>query len=73
MPMEQAKELGALAKGLREAMFSLAFVCIGLETDFRFIFKKENKKNITTFLTAQGVNIIVTLVMAWLLFGLLAG
>ena len=73
MPMEQAKELGSFAKGLREAMFSLAFVCIGLETDFRFIFKKENKKNITTFLTAQGVNIIVTLVMAWLLFGLLAG
>lgn len=73
IPMEQAKELGSLAKGLREAMFSLAFVCIGLETDFRFIFKKENKKNITTFLTAQGVNIIVTLVMAWLLFGLLAG
>lgn len=73
MPMEQAKELGSLAKGLREAMFSLAFVCIGLETDFRYIFKKENKKNIITFLTAQGVNIIITLIMAWLLFGLLAG
>ncbi len=72
MPLQEAKELGSLAKGLREAMFSLAFVCIGLETDFRFIFKKENKRNITTFLTAQSFNIVVTLIMAYLLFGLLA-
>lgn len=72
MPLQDAKELGSLAKGLREAMFSLAFVCIGLETDFRFIFKKENKRNITTFLTAQSFNIVVTLIMAYLLFGLLA-
>ena len=72
MPMEQAKAAGSIAKGLREAMFSLAFVCIGLETDFRFIFKKENAKNIKTFLIAQGFNIVVTLIMAYLLFGLLA-
>lgn len=72
MPLHEAKELGSLAKGLREAMFSIAFVCIGLETDFRYIFKKENTKNITTFLVAQGVNIVITLIMAYLLFGLLA-
>lgn len=72
MPLQEAKELGSLAKGLREAMFSLAFVCIGLETDFRFIFKKENKRDITTFLTAQSFNIVVTLIMAYLLFGFLA-
>ena len=72
LPLQEAKELGSIAKGLREAMFSLAFVCIGLETDFRFIFKKENAKNITTFLTAQGFNIVVTLVIAYLLFGILA-
>lgn len=72
LPIEQAKAAGSLAKGLREAMFSLAFICIGLETDFRFIFKKENTKNITTFLVAQGFNIVVTLVMAYLLFGVLA-
>lgn len=48
MPLEQARELGSLTKGLREAMFSLAFVCIGLETDFRYIFRRENAKNITT-------------------------
>jgi uncharacterized integral membrane protein (TIGR00698 family) len=72
MPAEEAKALGSVAKGLREAMFSIAFVCIGLETDFRFIFRRENTRNITTFLIAQGVNIVVTLGMAYLLFGLSA-
>ncbi len=69
----EAKSLGSLAKGLREVMFSVAFVCIGLETDFRFIFKKENRRYISTFLIAQSFNIVVTLVMALLLFGWLAG
>lgn len=71
MPAQDAKALGSLAKGLREAMFSLAFVCIGLETDFRFIFKKENSRNIATFLVAQGFNIVFTLIVAVLLFGIL--
>lgn len=67
--VDTAKELGSLTKGMREVMFSLAFVCIGLETDFKHIFNGENKKNITTFLVAQGFNIIVTLIVASLLFG----
>lgn len=54
-------------------MFSLAFVCIGLETDFRFIFKKENNKNILTFVIAQTFNILITLVIAYLLFDIVAG
>ena len=70
--MGQAKALGSLAKGLREVMFSVAFVCIGLETDFRYIFKAENRRYIATFLIAQCFNIIVTLIVAWLLFGWLA-
>lgn len=69
MPIEEAKALGSLAKGMREMMFSLAFVCIGLETDFRRLFNKENSRNIKTFLIAQGFNIVVTLIMASLLFG----
>ena len=68
----RAKELGALAKGVREALFSVAFVCIGLETDFRYIFKAENRRYIATFLIAQCFNIVVTLIVAWLLFGWLA-
>lgn len=66
---DTAKELSKVAnKGSRELLFSLAFICIGLETDFRYIFKKENSKYIWSFLTAQGFNIILTLGIAWLLF-----
>lgn len=56
-------------KGARGLLFSLAFVCIGLETDFRYIFKQENAKYIWSFLTAQTFNILLTLLIAWLLFG----
>ncbi len=66
---ETGKALSKVAnKGARGLLFSLAFVCIGLETDFRYIFKKENARYIWSFLTAQGFNIIVTLIVAWLLF-----
>ena len=66
---DAAKQLSGVAnKGAREILFSLAFVCIGLETDFRYIFKKENAKYIWTFLIAQTFNILLTLVVAYLLF-----
>lgn len=64
-----AKQLSGVAnKGAREILFSLAFVSIGLETDFRYIFKKENTKFIWTFLIGQVFNIFLTLVVAYLLF-----
>lgn len=67
--METGKELSRIAnRGSRELLFSLAFICIGLETDFRYIFKKENSRYIWSFLTAQTFNVIITLVVAWLLF-----
>ena len=56
----RAKELGA-------------FVCIGLETDFKILLGRENRRSVSTFLIAQSFNIVVTLVMALLLFGWLAG
>jgi len=66
---ETGKALSGVAnKGARGLLFSLAFVCIGLETDFRYIFKKENAKYIWSFLTAQTFNILLTLLIAWLLF-----
>jgi uncharacterized integral membrane protein (TIGR00698 family) len=66
---ETGKELSRIAnKGSRGLLFSLAFICIGLETDFRYIFKKENSKYIWSFLTAQIFNIILTLLVAWVLF-----
>lgn len=64
-----AKQLSGVAnKGAREMLFSIAFICIGLETDFRYIFKKENSKYIWTFLTAQTFNIFLTLFVAYMLF-----
>lgn len=67
--LETGKELSRVAnKGARELLFSLAFVSIGLETDFRYIFKKENSKYIWSFLTAQTFNILLTLLIAWMLF-----
>jgi uncharacterized integral membrane protein (TIGR00698 family) len=62
------KSLSKVAQESRGLLFSLAFVCIGLETSFRDIFKKENSKYIWSFLIAQGFNIVLTLVVAWFLF-----
>ena len=58
-----------LAKNFQNLFFSIAFVCIGLETRFKDIFSKENNKSLKAFLTAQGFNIIITLIVASLLFG----
>ena len=67
--MDTGKELSRIAnRGSRELLFSLAFICIGLETDFRYIFKKENSRYIWSFISAQTFNVIITLVVAWLLF-----
>jgi uncharacterized integral membrane protein (TIGR00698 family) len=66
---ETVKNIKDAAKGLRETLFSVAFVSIGLETDFKHIFRKENNRYIATFLIAQLFNILFTLLVAWLLFG----
>ncbi|MBQ8839040.1 MAG: putative sulfate exporter family transporter [Bacteroidales bacterium] len=68
---ETAKELGKTAKSLQSSFFSLAFVCIGLETRFKDIFGKENRVPLKVFLTAQTFNIFVTLLVSYLIFGLL--
>ncbi len=60
-----------LAKNFQGIFFSIAFVCIGLETRFKEIFSKENRASLKAFLTAQGFNIAVTFAVACLLFGLL--
>lgn len=68
---ETAKILGKTAKSLQGSFFSIAFVCIGLETRFKDIFGKENRTPLKVFLTAQTFNIFVTLLVAYLVFGLL--
>lgn len=66
---EAAKEVGKVTKGFQNTLFSIAFVCIGLETRFSEIFGKENRKPLKVFLLAQTFNIIVTLMVAYAIFG----
>ena len=69
-----AKQMGDVAnKNFREAFFAIAFVSIGLETNFRQLFSHENKKPMYAFVIAQGFNILLTLAVAYLLFGVIAG
>ena len=58
-----------LMRGLRTWWFALAFVCIGLETRFRDLVSMDEGRPAVAFLAAQGVNIVWTLAIAWLLFG----
>ena len=60
-----------LAKTFSTFFFSLAFVCIGLDTRLKDIVSKENRNVLYAFLSAQGLNIIVTLAVAYLLFGVI--
>ncbi len=66
---ETAKSVGKLTKSMTNTLFGVAFVCIGLETRFSEIFAKENRKQMYVFLIAQGFNILVTLVVAYAMFG----
>ncbi len=60
-----------VAKMFSTVFFSLAFVCIGLDTRLKDIVSKENRNALWAFLGAQTFNIVVTLVIACLLFGVL--
>lgn len=62
----------SLAKNFQGIFFSIAFVCIGLETRFKEIFSKENRQSLKAFLTAQSFNIVFTFIVACILFGFIA-
>lgn len=55
-------------KGLQGLWFALAFTSIGIETRLADLFKSDNKNPLYAFLLAQGFNILITLVIAYLLF-----
>lgn len=61
----------SMAKTFSTFFFSLAFVCIGLDTRLADIVSKENRNILVSFLTAQLFNIIITFLAAWLLFGII--
>jgi uncharacterized integral membrane protein (TIGR00698 family) len=55
-------------KSIQTLWFVLAFTSIGLETRFSDLFNASNKKPLYAFLAAQLFNILVTLLVAYLLF-----
>jgi uncharacterized integral membrane protein (TIGR00698 family) len=61
-------EVKGSLKGLQQLWFALAFTGIGLETNFKDLFQVDNHKPLISFLTAQVFNILVTLLLAILLF-----
>jgi uncharacterized integral membrane protein (TIGR00698 family) len=65
---EPFTKAASVIKGYQNIWFSLAFVCIGLETRFADLFNYANRKPLVSFLLAQTINIGVTLLLAYLLF-----
>ncbi|MFY0254112.1 YeiH family protein [Chitinophaga sp. 30R24] len=55
-------------KSLQGLWFALAFTSIGLETNFKDLIGTDSRKPVYAFLIAQGFNVIITLVLAYLLF-----
>jgi uncharacterized integral membrane protein (TIGR00698 family) len=55
-------------KSIQTLWFVLAFTSIGLETKFSDLFNTTNKKPLYAFLIAQVFNIVVTLIIAYILF-----
>lgn len=69
--LEEAKAVGKITKGFSNTLFSVAFVCIGLETRFKDLFHHSNRAPLKAFMVAQAFNVVVTLVISYLLFGVL--
>ena len=61
----------SLAKRFSSLFFSLAFVCIGMDTRLKDIVSRENRNILYAFLGAQCFNIVITLFVSWLLFGII--
>jgi uncharacterized integral membrane protein (TIGR00698 family) len=55
-------------KTVQTAFFAFAFVGIGLETDLSVLVKTGNGRPAWAFIIAQVFNIVVTLIVAWILF-----
>ncbi|MBO5882049.1 MAG: putative sulfate exporter family transporter [Alistipes sp.] len=60
----------SLAKTFSTFFFSLSFVCIGMDTRLKDIVSRENRRVLWSFVGAQLFNIVVTLFVAWLMFGI---
>ncbi len=56
-------------KNIQGLWFALAFTSIGLETNFKDLLGDNSVKPFWAFLIAQAFNVLVTLAIAWWLFG----
>ncbi|MDB5273015.1 MAG: putative sulfate exporter family transporter [Chitinophagaceae bacterium] len=65
---ENIEPIKGSLKNLQTLWFVLAFTSIGLETNVKDLFNENSQKPLYAFLIAQGFNIIVTLILAYLLF-----
>lgn len=65
---ETRDEVKDSLKNLQGLWFALAFTSIGLETNFKDLLQNNSKKPLIAFLIAQLFNIIITLIIAFLLF-----
>lgn len=68
----QPAQAAAVKDGLKNMQglwFALAFTSIGLETNLSELLQQDTRKPLYAFLIAQAFNILVTLAVAWLLFG----
>lgn len=68
---ETAVTAGKTIKSYQSLWFNLAFVCIGLETRFKDLITLDRGRPAYVFLIAQAFNIVLTLCVAYVLFGLL--
>lgn len=66
---EKTAQVKDSLKSIQTLWFVLAFTSIGLETKFSDLFNSDNRKPLYAFLIAQLFNIVITLGIAWLLFG----
>jgi uncharacterized integral membrane protein (TIGR00698 family) len=69
IPAEVRDGVKESLKNLQGIWFALAFTSIGLETNFKDLFSNNSKKPLYAFLIAQVFNVIITLIIAILLFG----
>jgi uncharacterized integral membrane protein (TIGR00698 family) len=69
MSETSANAVTNITKGLRGWWFTLAFLCIGLDTKFKELVSMGGGKPAAVFLIAQAFNIIWTLIIAYLVFG----
>lgn len=64
--------ISGATKTLRGWCFALAFVSIGLDTNFRRLAGTlRGGKPLLLYVTGQSLNLVLTLAMAWLMFGVL--